>query len=135
MITITFILLRFFVSLYFSEFIAKVHIFRDLLPYRPFNYHHHHHHYHHEKQHCHSRRLFLHILPSFLYNCSNSSHGKGAKLRPRHVIYNFERYSQRITVITRKHILSLYQDMSLLHNLGAAFFLITLYRDYRVLVC
>ena len=31
-----FILLRFFVSLYFSEFIAKVHIFRDLSPYRPF---------------------------------------------------------------------------------------------------
>ena len=26
----------FFVSLYFSEFIAKTHIFRDLLPYRPF---------------------------------------------------------------------------------------------------
>ena len=26
----------FFVSLYFSEFIAKVHIFRDLSPYRPF---------------------------------------------------------------------------------------------------
>ena len=25
-----------FVSLYFSEFIAKVHIFRDLSPYRPF---------------------------------------------------------------------------------------------------
>ena len=99
------------------------------------DFHHHHHHYHHEKRHCHSRRLFLHIWPSFLYNCSNSSHGKGAKLRPRHVIYNFERYSQRITVITRKHILFLYQDMSLLHNLGATFFLITLYRDYRVLVC
>ena len=29
-------ILRFFVSLYISEFNAKTHIFRDLSPYRPF---------------------------------------------------------------------------------------------------
>ena len=33
--SINFMILEFFVSLYFFEFIAKIDIFRNLLPYRP----------------------------------------------------------------------------------------------------